>query len=331
MIDIYNRTILQGRETDDASLGIVQSENTADTAGTATCQESPTPGEQHRDTSDGYEQEASPQGAFDETQSAASQSQVSDGDSQQQAETSLLDLETNTQLALDFLKSSIKAGEYLLNIRDNHLFVKLMNKKTGKAYTWDEYCHDFLGVTRQYADRKINAWKTRAEMEPKFEKELFELLPVTTDFWVQLGNVPEVERESVLKQLIGQFQASGKTLRSLKAKDIKKHLESADEEDESSDVDAESEECDEQETPMTPEQLIEDLKSGKRTDFKDVPVEIREALRLKLQEGLADIENLKVIFENALQNLDSLDDDTKMVSVSKDDEDDEQTPEKLVV
>lgn len=276
-------------------------------------------------------QEASQQGTFDETQSAVSQSKEPDGKSQQEAEASLLDLETNTQLAVDALKNGIKAGEYLSNIRDHHLFVKLKNEKTGKAYTWDEYCHDYIGESRQYVDRKIKAWKTRAEMEPKFEKELFELLPVTTDFWVQLGNVPEVERESVLKQLIGQFQASGKTLRSLKAKDIKKHLESADEEDESSDVDAESEECDEQETPMTPEQLIEDLKSGKRTDFKDVPVEIREALRLKLQEGLADIENLKVIFENALQNLDSLDDDTKMVSVSKDDEDDEQTPEKLVV
>ena len=110
MEDIYNNINLQSSETDDASLGIVQSENTADTAGTATCQESPIPEEQRRDTSVGYEQEASPHGTSDKLQSAVSQSKEPDGKSQQEAEASLLDLETNTQLAVDALKNGIKAG-----------------------------------------------------------------------------------------------------------------------------------------------------------------------------------------------------------------------------
>ena len=257
-------------------------------------------------------QEASPHGTSDKPQPAVSQSKEPDGKSKQETETQSADLETNTQLALNALKSGIGAGEHFLNIRKNELYNQRQNPKTQKAYTWPAYCRDFFGISIQYADRLMNGWTARNQMSNEIDEKDFNELPVTVNFWVELDKIPEAERGIVLRNLITQFKEKGKSLRRLRAKDILE-CQIDDEDDELSDDGNEVEEADEAdendeitgtEPNMDLDQMVEDVKAGRHPVHTDLAAASRMALRSKLEETLEESKKVQSNIESFLQMLD---------------------------
>ena len=316
MSDIYNSSILQGRETDDASLGIVQSENTAETA---TCQESPIPGEQHRDTS-GDEQEASPHGTSDKLQSAVSQSKVPDGDSQQEAE----ELPECEQKVRDGVRGSLDTvGKYLCAIRDKKLYTHRINPNTGKPYTWEEYCPDVLKISVQYADRKMAAWKTREKVKRHIDEKVFDELPLTTSPWVELSRRDENEQVDVIQGLISKSREENVPLGRLKASDVRDFQINTVVQDEPSDEGNYDDEDDEEgglddsdaipEEPMAIKKIAQDVANGRTIDFTSLSPanceELRKELENMLEENKKEIEERKKVQSSIESFLKMLDDE----------------------
>ena len=238
---------------------------------------------------------------------------VKHDESQQGPNVKFKELLQNEQNAIECITKGIDAGKYLKAIRDDGLYVLRINPKTQRPFTWEDYCNDVLKVSIQYVDRKILAWITREKIKPQIDKKFFDELPLTISMWVELHKRAEGERIKVLKGLITEFDEEGKSLGSLKARDIRdfqihavhNDFSEEDNEDDDEGIEETDEVAIDSDEPMDIVQMADDVRHGKTTDISRLSPVNRKELRTKLEAMLEESREVQNNIETFLKELET--------------------------
>ncbi|MBQ7179146.1 MAG: hypothetical protein IJS08_17150 [Victivallales bacterium] len=118
--------------------------------------------------------------------------------------------------------SGQKTGEALFKLKARKAHKEY---KPGVKTTFADYCNDVFGITPQYANRLIRAYRCYERTKDFFDKdgrsEEFGQLPENADLYEQLSKFKEDEQGQVLENLVDERKAHGETPDKICATDIK--------------------------------------------------------------------------------------------------------------
>ncbi len=185
-------------------------------------------------------------------------------------------------------RSNLAAGGGLRTIKKKRLYRYYV---PGEKTSWEQYCEKEFGITPQYANRLIKAYKCYEHVKEYFKakgrSEEFNLLPENADLYEQLSKFKEDEQGPVLESLIDEYKELGETPDKIRASDIRNLL--ANSEDESEDNKVEELASDTFMAISSNKSLLDKIANLKSTEMK----RFAKALQERISEADKGVEHDK--------------------------------------